>query len=152
MDEKQGMFQAVEKLDGLLGRLDTLVSFVDASLKQSTESLAILRGKVNNQLYSGTVTLIGTPGSWYYNADFVVDFASVAWADTQGNGPFVISTDGSGATTGPGTINTFAGGKDAGRVPLIGKHLSITSTSQAAGPLTLFIAVFTDTGAIRIVQ
>jgi hypothetical protein len=148
--KRDGPLDILHALGDLIPRLDNLASYAEAQLQQSTELMAILRGKVNDQLWAGTIQLTGVTGAWSYSFDFAVDFASVGWADTQGNGPFTISTDATGATKGPGTVNTFSAGGDSGTVPLIGKHLTISSSSSSSTPPTLFVAIFTERSGARI--
>jgi hypothetical protein len=138
---------ALEALVELIPRLDRLVSNMELDREQSSETIALLRGKANDLLWSGTVVLKGSAGSWSTTMDFTVPFARVAYIDSQSLGPYVISTDAMGGAFGPGVYNSFPGGGDAGTVPLIGRHLSITCANAGAGPISLFVAVFTTTGS-----
>lgn len=130
--------------DELLMRLDRLAGVLDAQNQRSSEMIALLRGSINHQLYAGTVLFRAQGPLWAYETDFVVPFASVFYADTQNFGPFTISTDSSGAEAGVGTFVSLTAGGDTNRVPLIGRHLSITTAKANAA---LFIAVFTRTGS-----
>lgn len=138
MDDKRFF----ESLEGLAHNLDRLASVANAQLEQSTLITSVLRGKLNGLLLSGMVQLQGVAGAWSYEDDFTVDYAAVGYIDSLGFGPYTIAVDAMGASSGPGTFQT--GVTLAGTIPLIGKHLSITSNNAGSTPPSLFVAVFTD--------
>jgi len=125
----------MEYLEDLLPRLDRLVSAVEHDRENSASAIAELRGVKNKMLLAGNVQLITANFLW--SIDFVVPFASVLVADLQGAGPLVISTDGTGAALGAGSlqipVNAFA------CVPLVGRHLSISGAANKP----VFVAVYT---------
>jgi hypothetical protein len=132
----------------LLPDLRRLVDQLEIQREQSSQSIALSRGKQNNQLYSGTLIFSGAAGAWHKNLDFVVPFARIFYIDSAGDGPFTFSTDRTGAQLGVGTYNSFTAGGDSANVPLSGNALSITSASSSSTAPTLFVAVFTDLGPI----
>lgn len=127
---------ALEMLEEILPRLDQVLGAMAHDRANTAEAIAALRGVHNEMLFAGTVQLLGIPLQWAQ--DFVVPFASVLVADTQGAGPLVISTDASGATLGPGTVTIPINGFVT--LPLVGRHLNITGT-VAQKPV--FVACYT---------
>jgi len=146
-EETQSIKTSLEAIETMLPRLDRLIRVMETREQQSSEMISVLRGSINSQLYAGTVRFALQGGLWTYEADFTVPFASVMYVDSQKFGPFTISTDGSGAESGVGTYVSFAGGGDSGRIPLVGRHLSITTANANA---VLFLAIFTKTGSSNI--
>jgi hypothetical protein len=142
--EEPGFFQA---LKDLVPRLDRVLDNMEIQRQQSSETIALLRGKANNQLYAGTVVLRGGAGAWATAMNFTVPYARVMYIDSGSFGPYMISNDGAGNEYGPGVYNSFAGGGDTGVVPITGRDLFISSSSTSNGPVSLFIAVFTDLGS-----
>lgn len=149
-EQSEGLFAAVKSIEAIAPKLEQLLERWSIDSAQSSESIALLRGKANRLMWSGTIQLKGSSGQWRWNADYTVPFARVAYIDSLGNGPYVISTDATGATTGPGTYTSFNGGGDAALVPLIGRQLFISSAKESDGPINLFIAVFTDVGPSNV--
>lgn len=139
MDERKFF----ESLAEVVENLRNLTSVADGQLKQSTDLVSVLRGKLNGTLWAGMVQLQGGANNWSYENDFTVDIAAVGFIDSLSAGPFTFATDAMGGATGPGTFQT--GDVLSATFPLIGKHLSIVSTSSSSTAPTLFVAVFSET-------
>jgi len=139
LDHEPTLKDTYQALQRLITTLDPIAKFLELELEQSSQSIAILRGKANDLLSSGTVYVKSTG----YDVDFDVPFARVAWYDFGAFGPFNFATQADRGILGPGTLTAGAG--SAGVVPLIGRHLSIFG---ATGPL--FLAVFASTGSLNV--
>jgi hypothetical protein len=137
MDD-QKFFEALREV---VGNLSEITEAQRAQLRQSTELTSLLRGKLNDLLWSGMIQLQGTSGDWTYEQDFVVDFAAVGFIDSLEAGPYTISVDAMGGSNGPGTFQT--GVTLSAVVPMVGKHLSIMSTSDSDTAPQLFVTIFT---------
>ena len=146
--KKTGLGESWRALEELLPRLDRLIEGLEIQREQSSQSIALLRGLTNDLMWSGTIQLQGSSGAWEWKGDYTVPFARVGYVDSGKFGPFLITTDATGATKGPGTFTSFGG--DSGTVPLIGRHLEISSSYSGAGVPTLFLAIFTTTGSVKI--
>jgi len=133
-------------LEDLIPRLDRLLELFDMQLNQSTETLSLMRTKVNGLMYSGTAVFEGAAGAWRWRMSPVVPFASIGFSDSQSMGPFVIANSADAGDAGPGTYTTAIGA--SGEIPMIGTTLSITST--AATQPRLFVAVFATANSLRI--
>lgn len=146
-DEKSGTIRKdASALEDLIPRLDRMLELFEMELGQSSATLALMRSKLNDTLYAGTKIFDGAAGQWYANFDFAVPFASVGFSDSLSMGPFVLSLEGDGGSTGVGKYTTSLG--SSGEIPMNGTHLTITST--AATQPRLFVALFTATQPLRV--
>ena len=139
LDHEPTLKDTYHALARLITTLDPIAKFFELELEQSSESIAILRGKANDLYYAGTIYVKDTG----YDVDFDAPFARVAWYDFDVNGPFNFATQADRGVLGPGTVTAGAG--SAGVVPLIGRHLSIFGATGA-----LFLAVFATTGSLNV--
>lgn len=131
----------VSEIRELVGKLNELAGANVAQLRQSTELNSLLRGKLNDIVWSGMIQLEGESGNWKYQFPFTIDYAAVGFIDSLDAGPYTITSDAMGGTNGPGTFLT--GDTLSAVVPMIGKQLFISSTADTDTPPQLFVAIFT---------
>lgn len=137
--------EALEHLPNLINRIDRLAGIAEREAIQSSEVISLLRGKINDLLFTGTANLVAPSSnptnlvSW--QRDFAVPFASVAIANTTTVG-LIVSTDPSAPIAGPGTAIVAPG--DAVCVPLIGRVLTIAAQTAPGTPSSCFVVVYAD--------
>jgi hypothetical protein len=117
-------------------RLDALLEHMEHDRHTATDTLAALRASINKTLYAGMINVPVAAQPFKIPIDFVVPFATLAFADTAG---LTLSFDigGIGATTGVGTV--VANVNDWGCVPLPGRSLYVTAVTAGK----FFLALFT---------
>lgn len=124
----------IERLERLGQNVEVLAEVQRREMERSTHLISLFRSGQDDLLFSGMVQLSGS--TLTFEQDWTVPFASVSVADPNGLGPLTISTDATGASLGPGTVQLNLNG--VATVPMVGRHLSVVGAKAGA----LFLAVY----------
>jgi hypothetical protein len=138
MSVREKMRQAGETVDDLgdlIRKLDRVASLLTLEANRQSELITLLRGPLaNNVIWDGTVALDATGR---FTRSFQVPFASMLVADSNGVGPFSISTEPNDGALGVGTAPIPFGA--TAMVPFTGRQLYISGGKPNG---TLYIALF----------
>jgi hypothetical protein len=122
----------------LVHRLDGLTALMAHEMASHSETLAALRGHLNDCLYSGMLNIPVANQPYPIPFNLAVPFATLCFADPQGLG-LSFDVSGMGGTVGVGTVKGNA--NDWGCVPLLGGGLSITAGATGQ----MYLALMTKT-------
>lgn len=125
----------VEVTADVVRRLDALLERLERQERQSTDLFALLRGSLNHMLYAGMFAVGQSLQARVVEGQ--VPFRALAFADVNGIGPCTFDVGGTGAVSGVGTVAARL--HDCGCMPLVGRSLTVTSTTAGS----LFVALYT---------